>query len=174
VQELILITENSPWCTIVKNEVGVLSVLAMVQMITGLKRGVTLGDICTTIWKEYVLSGVCHRTLTNNFDPADIRTTLSPMLNSGPSLLVYRNISSVRQHTPSKEVGTCITPQPPRPTATGELVSLFSSLSAFGTHHIIDWLRERVYFEGFVKQDQYAISRLGFKAPNIFCMQLTS
>jgi hypothetical protein len=31
-----------------------------------------------------------------------------------------------------------------------------------------------VYFEGFVKQDQYIISRLGFKAPNIFCMQLTS
>ena len=35
VQELVVICESSPWCTIVKNE-----------------RGVTLGDVCTTIWKE--------------------------------------------------------------------------------------------------------------------------
>jgi hypothetical protein len=35
VAELILISENSPWCTIVKND-----------------KGVTLGDICSTVWKE--------------------------------------------------------------------------------------------------------------------------
>ena len=35
VQELVIICESSPWCTIVKNE-----------------RGVTLLDVCTTIWKE--------------------------------------------------------------------------------------------------------------------------
>ena len=35
VQELVVICESSPWCTIVKNE-----------------RGVTLQDVCTTIWKE--------------------------------------------------------------------------------------------------------------------------
>jgi len=37
VQELVVICESSPWCTIVKNE-----------------RGVTLQDVCTTIWKECV------------------------------------------------------------------------------------------------------------------------
>ncbi|KAK7037564.1 hypothetical protein VNI00_011056 [Paramarasmius palmivorus] len=36
VSQLILITELTPWCTIVKNE-----------------GGVTLGDICQTVWKEY-------------------------------------------------------------------------------------------------------------------------
>ncbi|THG97498.1 hypothetical protein EW026_g4510 [Hermanssonia centrifuga] len=36
VTELILITEVSPWCTIVKNP-----------------SGVTMNDICTTVWKDY-------------------------------------------------------------------------------------------------------------------------
>jgi hypothetical protein len=42
VKEFVIITDLSPWCTIVKNE-----------------RGVTMGDICQTIWKELVLS-VCE------------------------------------------------------------------------------------------------------------------
>lgn len=37
VTELILITELSPWCTIVRNE-----------------RGVTMSDVCTALWKEQV------------------------------------------------------------------------------------------------------------------------
>ncbi|KAJ3728335.1 hypothetical protein FB446DRAFT_751522 [Lentinula raphanica] len=36
VSQLIIITEISPWCTIVKNE-----------------RGVNLGDVCTQLWKDY-------------------------------------------------------------------------------------------------------------------------
>lgn len=39
---------------------------------------------------------------------------------------------------------------------------------------VSDWLRERVYFEGLVRKDTYTVGRLGFKAPNIFCIQLTS
>ena len=39
VEELIIITEFSPWCTIIKNP-----------------NGVTLGDICTTLFKEYVFA----------------------------------------------------------------------------------------------------------------------
>ena len=37
VEELIIITELSPWCTIIKNP-----------------QGVTLGDVCQTLFKEYV------------------------------------------------------------------------------------------------------------------------
>jgi len=37
VSELVIITEISPWCTIVRNE-----------------RGVTMSDLCTAIWKESV------------------------------------------------------------------------------------------------------------------------
>ncbi|TFK67134.1 hypothetical protein BDN72DRAFT_888970 [Pluteus cervinus] len=36
VQELIIITELTPWCTIVKNE-----------------NGVTISDVCTKVWKDY-------------------------------------------------------------------------------------------------------------------------
>lgn len=39
VQEIVIISEHSPWCTIVKNE-----------------DGVTLGDICNQMWKECVSS----------------------------------------------------------------------------------------------------------------------
>jgi hypothetical protein len=39
VAQLMIITEISPWCTIIKNE-----------------RGVTMGDVCTMIWKECVFS----------------------------------------------------------------------------------------------------------------------
>lgn len=38
VQEIVIITEHSPWCTIVRND-----------------DGVTLGDVCNQLWKEYVL-----------------------------------------------------------------------------------------------------------------------
>jgi len=38
VNQLYIISEFSPWCTTVKNE-----------------QGVTLGDVCTTIWREYVV-----------------------------------------------------------------------------------------------------------------------
>ena len=38
----------------------------------------------------------------------------------------------------------------------------------------VDWLRERVYFEGLVRDDHYAKSRLGFKAPDVFIMELVS
>ncbi|KAG6854178.1 hypothetical protein C0991_009830 [Blastosporella zonata] len=37
-----------------------------------------------------------------------------------------------------------------------------------------DWLRERQYFEGLRKDDNYVISRLGYKAPNIFVMNLSN
>lgn len=37
-----------------------------------------------------------------------------------------------------------------------------------------DWLRDKIYFEGLSKKDHYTASRLGFKAPNIFVMNLAS
>ena len=45
VSELILITELSPWCTVVRNE-----------------RGVTMSDLCTALWKELVVSNPTHNT----------------------------------------------------------------------------------------------------------------
>ncbi|KAF5349645.1 hypothetical protein D9756_008987 [Leucocoprinus leucothites] len=38
----------------------------------------------------------------------------------------------------------------------------------------VDWFKDRIFFEGMRKEDRYAQSRLGFKAPNIFIMDLTN
>jgi len=38
----------------------------------------------------------------------------------------------------------------------------------------VDWVRERVYLQSLERNDGYATSRLGFKAPNIFKMELTA
>ena len=38
----------------------------------------------------------------------------------------------------------------------------------------LDWLRERVYFEGISRDDSYARQRLGYRAPNVFIMDLIS
>lgn len=38
----------------------------------------------------------------------------------------------------------------------------------------VDWLRDKYYFDGLSKKDNYSIQRLGFKAPNIFVLNLTS
>jgi hypothetical protein len=54
----------------------------------------------------------------------------------------------------------------------GELLIVVYFLSVI--YIFIDWLRERTYFEGLVKRDSYAVTRLGYKAPNIFVMQLVS
>jgi hypothetical protein len=37
-----------------------------------------------------------------------------------------------------------------------------------------DWLRERLYFEGLTKREEYIVKRLGYKAPNIFVMNVIS
>lgn len=44
VEDLIIITESSPWCTIVRNPAGV-----------------TLGDVCTTLWKDYADNAVTDK-----------------------------------------------------------------------------------------------------------------
>ena len=39
---------------------------------------------------------------------------------------------------------------------------------------LLDWLRDKVYFDGLLRNDHYAVNRLGYKAPNIFVMQIAS
>jgi hypothetical protein len=51
---------------------------------------------------------------------------------------------------------------------------LFCQCSLYDDLCILDWLRERVFFEALRKNDPYVISRLGFRAPNIFVMELAN
>ncbi|KZT24002.1 hypothetical protein NEOLEDRAFT_1116835 [Neolentinus lepideus HHB14362 ss-1] len=126
VQELILITEHSPWCTIVKNE-----------------RGVTLGDICAIVWKEY----------TENYVTDTEFAALPPRLQD--------HVRRTAAHNQA--------------TAQGGGWNLYYSPAPTNTRmRRVDWLRERTFFERLAKDDSYSVSRLGFKAPNIFCMKLSS
>ncbi|KXN91950.1 hypothetical protein AN958_11012 [Leucoagaricus sp. SymC.cos] len=38
----------------------------------------------------------------------------------------------------------------------------------------VDWFKDRIYFEGMRREDRYAQNRLGFKASNIFIMDLAN
>ncbi|KAJ7184505.1 hypothetical protein C8R46DRAFT_1064272 [Mycena filopes] len=126
VQQLIIITEISPWCTIVKND-----------------RGVTMNDVCTTVWKDY----------TENFVTDPEFAALPPRLQEQVKRMAAHNSQASQWGTG----GYYATP----PVAPNR-------------YRRVDWLRERTFFEGLRKSDAYAISRLGFKAPNIFVMDLVA
>jgi len=125
VQELIIITEISPWCTIVRNE-----------------RGVTMSDICTAMWKEY----------TENYVTEPEFGALPPRLQEQVKRTAAHNLQGGNQWNQM----------------------YYTPAVAGNRFRRVDWLRERVYFEGLAKKDQYSINRLGYKAPNIFVMQLVS
>lgn len=64
--------------------------------------------------------------------------------------------------------------QPERLRRVGMFLDCFLPNSYLFKHFFADWLRDRVYFEGLSKDDNYARQRLGYRAPNIFVMDLTS
>jgi hypothetical protein len=129
VTQLIVISHYSPWCTIIKKETGV-----------------TIGDVCSTIFKEYMEHEVTDAefgSLNPRYQDIMKRTAAHNIQNSQP------------QHAWGQ--GYYNSPQQQMPERIRR----------------IDWLRERVYFEGLQKDDNYAKQRLGFKAPNVFVMGLT-
>jgi hypothetical protein len=103
------------------------------------ERGVTMSDVCSTIWKDYT---------ENHVTEAEFAAL--------PARL-QEQVKRTAAHNGQRDWNMYYTPAP-----------------TTNRYRRVDWLRERVYFEGLTKKDQYTISRLGFKAPNIFVMQLVS
>ena len=64
--------------------------------------------------------------------------------------------------------------QPDRLRRVGMSTYFFISSLILLTCFSLDWLRDRVYFEGLSKDDNYAKTRLGYRAPNVFIMDLIS
>ncbi|KAF9228814.1 hypothetical protein BS17DRAFT_772548 [Gyrodon lividus] len=122
VTDLIIITELSPWCTIVHND-----------------RGVTMSDVCSTIWKEY----------TENYITEGEYNCLPPRLQE--------QVKRVSQNNQN---------------AGGW--GMYYGTPAPNRYKRVDWLRDKIFFDGLLKKDMYTLSRLGFKAPNIFVMNLAS
>ncbi|KAF9464579.1 hypothetical protein BDZ94DRAFT_476380 [Collybia nuda] len=122
VEQLIIITQLSPWCTVVKNP-----------------SGVTMNDVCTKLWEDYSNQIVTEAEF-NSLPPRiqeHVKRTAAHNNQSGGGWGMY-----------------------------------YSPAVAPNRYKRVDWLRERVFFETLRRNDQYAISRLGFKAPNIFVMDL--
>ncbi|KAI8974263.1 hypothetical protein BD414DRAFT_498622 [Trametes punicea] len=123
VEELIIITEVSPWCTIVRNP-----------------QGVTLGDVVTTLYKEYSEKLVTDK----EFD------SLPP-----------RQQEQLRRYAASASAAPnwqFYSPAPAPPTQ----------------YRRADWLREKVFFDRLMKKESYSRQRLGYYAPNIFVLVLTT
>jgi len=120
VAELMIITNSSPWCTIVKNP-----------------QGVTLDDVCSTIFKDY----------TENFVTDAEFSTLAPRLQE-----------QVRRYASNSQ----------GPGWNG----YYTPAQVPSRYRRVDWLREKVFFHMLQRNDNYAVDRLGFSAPNIFEMTL--
>jgi len=126
VSQLIVISRHSPWCTIIKKDTGV-----------------TIGDVCSAIYKDYT--------------EHDITEVEFNSLNGRMQEQIKRTAAmNFQQNQPQSQWG--------------------GYYPAAGPDRLrrVDWLRERVYFEGLVRDDNYAKQRLGFKAPNVFVMDLVS
>ncbi|KAF7323305.1 hypothetical protein HMN09_00127600 [Mycena chlorophos] len=130
VSQLIIITEASPWCTIVVNE-----------------RGVTMNDVCDTLYKHYTE----HYVTDAEF------AALAPRLQEQVKRMAAHNAAAAAASAGGGWSGYYGTPA-----------------AAPARFKRSDWLRERTFFEGLRKSDGYAVSRLGFKAPNIFVMDLVA
>ncbi|KAF7294607.1 hypothetical protein MIND_00997300 [Mycena indigotica] len=129
VSSLIIITEASPWCTVVQNE-----------------RGVTMDDICIKLYRDYS---------EHNVTDAEF-AALAPRLQE--------QVKRMAAHNAAAGAGPG--------GAWGNYYGTPAAPPARFKRS--DWLRERTFFEGLRKNDGYAVSRLGFKAPNIFVMDLVA
>jgi hypothetical protein len=174
VSRLVVISRLSPWCTIITRETGV-----------------TIADVCSTIFKEYAL----HR---NQFFNSQVPITFSffqhpsytehdvseaefGKLNQRSQDQLRRSAAANLQASqPQTQPWGYYTPaaQPERLRRVGMSILPFflypKYLISFDVFFFADWLRERVYFEGLSRDDGYARQRLGYRAPNVFIMDLIS
>jgi len=118
-QEVHIISPESPWCTTVRND-----------------NGVTLQDIFTQLWKDYTDHLITDAEI--NACPARVQEVIKrySMNSSQSAYAIY-------------------SPSP-------------------GRLRRIDWLRDRHMFESMSINDAYVESRLGFSAPNVFCMRVSN
>jgi len=127
VSRLVVISRLSPWCTIITRETGV-----------------TIADVCSSIYKDYTEHDVTEAEF-NKLNPRS------------QDQLRRSAASNIQASQPQTQPWGYYTPaaQPERLRR-------------------VDWLRERVYFEGLSRDDNYARQRLGYRASNVFIMDLTS
>jgi len=128
VSRLVVISRVSPWCTIITRETGV-----------------TIADVCSTIYKDYTEHDITEAEF---------------------SKLNQRSQDQLR-----RSAATNLQASQPQTQAWG---GYYTPAAQPERLRRVDWLRERVYFEGLSRDDNYARQRLGYRAPNVFIMDLIS
>ncbi|KIO25584.1 hypothetical protein M407DRAFT_208956 [Tulasnella calospora MUT 4182] len=109
--------------------------------------GVTVADFCTAVGKQYSESFITDAELD----------TLPPRTRDQ----VRRAAQNAQQIYGAPGWGGGYYGSP-SPGGNGQRLSRSA------------WLRDRIFFDGLEKDDDFAVKQLGFKASNIFCMQVTS
>jgi hypothetical protein len=127
VSVLHIITERSPWCTTVRNE-----------------SGITLGDICGQMHKDYV---------ENVITEAELSAT-QPRIQERIKQVAARNAAGLGGGAQWNGFYSS-----PAPTPLNRLKR-------------VDWLCEAHFFDQMIRDERYAEQRLGFNAPNILVMKM--
>ncbi|TRM55495.1 hypothetical protein BD626DRAFT_525371 [Schizophyllum amplum] len=108
--------------------------------------GVTLENICRTLFQQYTQEYVTEAEIA----------ALSPRVHDHIQRTAAHRVNNQTYNAPPTWGG--YTPASPVPNRFQR----------------VDWLRDRMFFEGVRKDPDYTRGRLGFDAPNIFVMTLTS
>ncbi|KAF8810045.1 hypothetical protein BYT27DRAFT_6499238 [Phlegmacium glaucopus] len=127
ISQMIIISRLSPWCTIIKRE-----------------SGVTVADVCSSIYKDYTEQDITE--------------------------LEFKSLNPRSQDQLRRSAATNLQASQPQTQQWG----YYTPAAQPDRLRRVDWLRERVYFEGLSREDNYTRQRLGYRAPNIFIMDLTS
>jgi len=110
--------------------------------------GVTVGDVCVALGKQYS---------EQNITDAELDT-----LPGRTREQVRRAAQSAQQiYGAPGQWGGYYAPSPGRSSGGDRLPR-----SA--------WFRDRIFFDGLEKDDDFAVKQIGFKASNVFCMLVTS
>ncbi|KAG8924309.1 hypothetical protein FRC03_008881 [Tulasnella sp. 419] len=131
VQELHIICRSSPWHTHIRNAAGV-----------------TVGDVCAAIGKQYSEGFITDAELD----------TLP---------------SRAREQVKRAAVSASQIYGAPGGWGGG---GYYASPSPGGNQRLprSAWLKDRIFFDGLEKDDDYALKAIGFKASNVFIMSVTS
>ncbi|KAG9001594.1 hypothetical protein FRB94_003681 [Tulasnella sp. JGI-2019a] len=133
VQELHIICRLTPWHTHVRNQTGV-----------------TLGDVCAALGKQYSEAFITDAEL----DTLPSRTRDQIKRAAQNAQQIYGGAGGWG--------GAGMYYGSPSPGGSGSRLPRSA------------WLRDRIFFDGLEKDEDAATKQIGFKASNVFCMMVTS
>lgn len=188
ITEIVIIARRSPWCTIVRKEIGV-----------------TLEDVCAALWRESVFSSslvvphplafhsfIAKITLTNWHSYTEHALTETEIGTLSPHerdkvkrLALARESGAIGGGTMSamwgstaaipvnrcKRIGQC---QALPSQDCGLFCELVAVLLTVSLRSRVDWLRGRTTFDGLEIDEAYVKKRLGFSAANVFVLDVTN